>query len=102
MLVDYDDTVYAIPVPPGTTQPITVSVSLRHQVATREYVEFLRNEAVENAFPSENALCQPFRAPLDTGPRTQSRGQFMYDLWTGNGRSPPVTMRTAAASATPQ
>lgn len=100
VLVDFDDTVYAIPLPPGTTQPITVTVSLRHQVATREYVEFLRNEAVENAFPSEDALCQPFRAPLETGPRTQSRGQFMYDLWTGNGRSPPVTMRTASAVAT--
>ena len=100
VLVDYDDTVYAIPLPPGTTGAVTVNVRLRHQVATREYVEFLRNEAVDYAFPSENALCAPFRAPLETGPRTQSRGQFMYDLWTGNGRSPPVTMRTAVATST--
>jgi cytochrome c5 len=100
VLVHHDDTVYAIPLPPGTTQPVTVSVSLRHQVATREYVEFLRNEAIDYAFPSENALCQPFRAPLETGPRTQSRGQFMYDLWTANGRSTPVTMRTATAIST--
>ena len=90
----------AVPLPPETTQAVTVSVSLRHQVATREYVEFLRNEAIDYALPSENALCAPFRAPLATGPRTQSRGQFMYDLWTGNGRSPPVTMRTAVATST--
>jgi len=97
-LVNYDDVVYAIPVPPGTPTPISVSVRLLHQVASREYIEFLNNTAVENALPSENLLCQPARPPLFTGPRTQTRAGFMADLWMNNGRSPPELVSERSAT----
>ncbi len=101
ILVNYDDAPFAIPVPTGTPRPITVTAKLRYQIATREYITFLRDQAVDHNFPSENDLCAPDRAPLATGPRTQTRGQFMHDLWTNNGRSPPVTLNTGSAASTP-
>lgn len=97
-LVNYDDAVYAIAVAAGTATPISVSVRLLHQVASREYIEFLNNVAVENALPSENLLCQPARPPLSTGPRTQTRAGFMADLWINNGRSPPELLIERAAT----
>lgn len=98
-LAHWDDRSWAIPVPGGTALPITVQVRLRHQVATREYVEFLRDQAVERAIPSENLMCADDRAPLATGPRTLTRGQFAYDQWEATGRSPPVTMATTQHSS---
>ncbi|MBL0027888.1 MAG: hypothetical protein IPO95_01950 [Rhodanobacteraceae bacterium] len=91
-LVNYDDATWVIPIAPGTVLPISVEARLQHQVASREYIEFLNNEAIEHAIPSENLMCQSARPPLATGPRTQTRAQFMFDLWTNNGRSPPVVM----------
>lgn len=93
-LVNYDDAVFVIPVAPGTPIPIEVEVRLLHQIASKEYIEFLNNEASENGFLSEDLMCQPARPPLATGPKTQTRGQFMFDLWENNGRSPPVVMAT--------
>jgi hypothetical protein len=98
VLVNYDSAVFSIPVPPGTSTPISVNAQVRYQIATKEYVEFLRDEAVLNSFPSENALCADNRPPYTVGPRTQTRGQFMYDLWTNNGRSPPLTAASATQS----
>ena len=91
-LVNFDDVTLIIPIAPGTVTPISVDVRLHHQVASRDYIEFLNNEAIEHAIPSENLMCQPARSPLATGPRTQTRAQFMFDLWVNNGRSPPVVM----------
>lgn len=100
-LVNYDDASYAIPVPPGTPLPITVRATLKHQIASRDYIEFLQREAVEGNFPAENALCsgQPER-PFTVGPQNQSRGQYLFDLWNDPalGKSPPEDMRSAAAS----
>lgn len=101
VLAHWDDRAYAIPVPAGTPLPVTVEARLRHQVATREYLEFLRNQAVERAIPSENLMCADDRAPLATGPRTQTRGQFAYDQWVASGRSPPVTLAGVQRSSTP-
>ncbi len=101
VLAHWDDRAYAIPVPAGTPLPVTVQARLRHQVATREYLEFLRNQAVERAIPSENLMCADDRAPLATGPRTQTRGQFAYDQWVASGRSPPVTLADVQRSSTP-
>ncbi len=104
-LVNYDDAVYSIPVAAGVARPIRVTSTLRHQIASKEYIEFLRDESARVNVPSENAMCAapPFkRAPLATGPRTQRRADFMYDLWRNNGRSPPVDMRTASASTAAQ
>jgi len=98
-LVNYDDIVYAIPVSAGAARPISVTVNLRHQVASREYIEFLRDEAARVNVPSETAMCQTQRpGGIATGPRNQRRADFMFDLWNNNGRSPPVNMRTAAAT----
>ncbi|PIV35264.1 MAG: hypothetical protein COS34_03355, partial [Lysobacterales bacterium CG02_land_8_20_14_3_00_62_12] len=97
-LVNYDDLEVVIPVAPATATPISVQVQLLHQIASKDYLEFLNNQAIENAIPSENLMCQSARPPLATGPRTQTRAQFMFDLWAANGRSAPVPMQTRNAS----
>jgi hypothetical protein len=96
VLVHHDDTSYLIPVPSGAVLPITVTATLQHQTSSREYIEFLRNEAVENAIPSENAMCN---RDWSVGPADQSRGQFLHDLWSdpAYGRSPPTVMVEAVA-----
>ena len=96
VLRHFDVTDYAIPVPPATPRPLQVSATLRYQVASKEYIDFLRDEAVANAQPSENAMCG---RSWTVGPANKSRGQFMHDLWSDPslGRSPPVDMVTAAA-----
>lgn len=99
VLVNYDDTAFAIPIPANATPPIRVSARLRHQVVTRPYAEFLHDEAIDRGFPAENTLCADDRpSGLATGPRDKSRGQFFYDLWTGNGRSTPELAGSGAAS----
>ncbi len=99
VLVNFDVTEYAIPVPLAATGEVRVSARLRHQVASKDYAEFLRDQAVERSIPSENDLCAADRAPLTSGPRTQSRGAFFYDLWQNNGRSPPELIGSAGATA---
>jgi len=91
VLVNYDDTVYTIPVAPGTNLPLSVNATLKFQVVTKDYVEFLRDEANQpgQVFPSENQLCT---ATNTVGPADQSRGDYMYDLWVNNNRAPPVDM----------
>ena len=101
--MNYDTTTYSIPVPLGTALPVQVTATLRFQISSKEYIDFLRDEAVLNAFPSENALCAGDRPPLGTGPRTLSRGQYLFNLWSSPtyGKSPPVDMVTASASTSP-
>lgn len=102
--VNFDRTNYTVPLPGGATGPFTVRATLQFQLASKEYIEFLRNEAVDNAFLDENTLCDggPNR-PFSTGPQDKSRGQYMYDLWASpqHGRSPPVAMASAEATVTP-
>lgn len=101
VLRHFDVTDYAIAVPPATPRPLQVSATLRYQVASREYIDFLRDEAVTHAQPSENAMCN---RSWTIGPANKSRGQFMHDLWSDPilGRSPPVDMvGTSAQSTTP-
>lgn len=99
MLVNFDTTTYSISLPADVPRPVSVSATLRFQVASKEYIEFLRDQAVENNQPSENMMCG---RDWTIGPANKSRGQFMYDLWAdpAYGRSPPVDMVTATA-ATP-
>ena len=102
ILVNYDDVAYAIPVPLGTATPIEVRATLRHQVASRDYIEFLRDEAARVNVPSETAMCSAQRpGGLSTGPRNQRRADFLYDLWTSNGRSPPEPVASGSVQATP-
>ena len=80
-----------------------MTATLRFQISSKAHIEFLRDEAVLNAFPSENALCAGDRPPLATGPRALSRGQYMFNLWSDPtyGKSPPVDMVTSSASTPP-
>ncbi|TWT44890.1 Ser-Thr-rich glycosyl-phosphatidyl-inositol-anchored membrane family protein [Phycisphaerae bacterium RAS1] len=64
----WDDTDYTIPA--GT---VHAEVRLYYQSMSKELVEFLRDENV-----------------------TDLNGQFMYDVWNNNGKSPPELMRLAA------
>ncbi len=63
----WDDTVYAIP--DGAR---SVTVSLYHQLTTKEYIEFLRDEN-----------------------HTNDAGQIAFDLWMQFGKSPPTLMDEA-------
>jgi hypothetical protein len=65
----YWDTVsYTLP-----AEPEVVIVRLLHQIASQEYVEFLRDES-------------PFLG------NASSNGQILYDLWEANGRAAPTLM----------
>jgi len=96
VLAHYDDTTYTIPIPPNTVLPVTVTGTLRFQIASKEYIEFLRDEASNNAFPSENAMCERTNT---VGPADKTRGQYMFDLWQEYDRAPPVNMGSASATA---
>lgn len=118
ILVNYDNADYTVPVAPGTVGPLGVTAKLYYQTSSREYIEFLRDQAVENGTPAENTLCAggPGR-PYTVGPQATSRGQYLYDLWSGAiagdrvfadafdgflpsryGKSPPELIGTATAS----
>jgi hypothetical protein len=96
-LVNYDETQYTIPIPMGTQLPLTVTATLKFQVASKEYIEFLDNESTANAIPSENDLCN---RTLTVGPSDQSRSAFMKTLWDNNGKSAPVDMKTSSLQIT--
>lgn len=110
VLVNYDQVDYAITLPAGAQGPFSVSARLYYQTSSKEYIEFLRNQAVERNIPGENQMCMggPNR-PAVVGPKDDTRGEFMHGLWsapppgerifadsfdstvfsTGYGRSPP-------------
>ncbi len=89
ILVNYDVTNYDIQVPEGTSGPITLEARLLFQTASKEYIEFLRDQAVENNFPDD---C----LPRTGGTPSMSRGELLYDMWMRYDRSPPVDMGTAS------
>jgi hypothetical protein len=102
-LVNFDVAIYAIDLPPGTAGPVTVTATLNFQIASDDYIEFLKNQSDERNFEPENTMCStgPGR-PFDIGPQDKTRGQYMYDLWTdpAYGRSPPEAMVSHSASLT--
>jgi hypothetical protein len=108
VLVNYDVATYDLPVPVGTVGPLTATARLYYQTASSDYMAFLRDEAVSNAFPAENDLCAggPNR-PYTVGPEDRTRGEFAYELWNnapddpqqpGYGKSPPELMQVDAAT----
>ena len=102
-LVNYDDTQYTFVLPAGTSLPLRIEANLRHQIASKDYIEFLRNQAISApAIPAENTLCAggPGR-PFNVGPQSQSRGEFLYTLWNdpAYGKSPPETAATSTVLA---
>ncbi len=82
ILVNFDVTEYQIPIPVGAAAPITVEATLYYQTASREYVEFLRDQAVDNDFPDD----------CISGTPAMSRGEILHDMWERYDRSPPVGM----------
>jgi hypothetical protein len=102
-LVNYDDTTYTFALPAGTVLPVRVVAELQHQISSKDYIEFLKNQAeAAPAVPGENTLCAgaPDR-PFTVGPQSQSRGQFMFSLWSNPafGKSPPETAATSTVMA---
>lgn len=91
--VNYDRSQYTVPLPGVVAWPVSVQARLRFQLASKDYIEFLRNQASERGFAAENDLCAggPGR-PYTVGPQNKTRGQYLYDLWTNPayGRSPPL------------
>jgi hypothetical protein len=118
ILVNYDTVDYALSVPATAPAPFTAKARLYYQTASRDYIEFLRDEATANATPDENTMCAagPGR-PFDVGPQASTRGQYVYDLWSGAlggtrifadgfdgttvsfyGKSPPELMQMGSAT----
>jgi hypothetical protein len=91
VLVNYDRTEYAIPIPAGATPPVTVRATLRYQTVSKAYVDFLDGEATANGFPTDCVA-------RTTGPLGKTRARFLKDLWQANGRAAPVDMASASAS----
>lgn len=87
-VVNYDVTDYQVPIA-GETGPFEVTTTLKFQIASKDYIEFLERQAVDNSFETENQMCDRTWA---VGPADQSRGAFMKDLWETYGRAAPVDM----------
>ncbi len=100
-LLNRDVANYVVPVPATVSGNVRVTATLRFQIASDDYIRFLKNQATERNFQPENTLCStgPGR-PFTVGPQDSSRGQFIYDLWNDPdyGRSPPEDMVSHSAN----
>lgn len=94
VLVNYDVVGYQVTIPKGTPSPVTIEATLRYQTASKEYIEFLRDEAIDHGFPED---CISGSGAKSLG---LSRGEYLYTLWNdpSYGRSPPVDMATDSSS----
>ena len=106
-LANYDDAPYTFVLPAGSTPPYQVSATLYYQTSSKEYIEFLHDQATTNAFAAENTLCSGATGrPFSVGPQDRSRGEFVYQLWNnapgdaqpGYGRSPPQAAANVATA----
>lgn len=70
---NWDDTPYQIP-----AGAVSATATLYYQTASREYIEFLRDENV-----------------------TDDRGDIIYDAWLNTGKAAPFPMSTASMPLTP-
>jgi mono/diheme cytochrome c family protein len=118
ILVNYDNAAYTLDVPAGTPLPLSATARLYYQTSSREYIEFLRDQAIDNGFAGENQMCsgEPNR-PFVVGPQDRSRGEYMYQLWNDDtlfahgfdseqarrnyGKSPPELMQVSTAITAP-
>ncbi len=103
-LVNYDINTYTFTLPAGTARPIRIDSRLNFQVSSKDYIEFLRDEAIAApAVPAENLLCAdgPGR-PFDVGPQSLSRGAYLFELWSNPayGKSPPETAGNVSSITT--
>jgi len=92
VLSNSDVTSYTIPVAANAVMPVTVTATLRYQTASKEYVDFLLDEATTNAFPND---C----IPRTTGLPGKTRAGVLHDAWETYGRSAPVTIASATVAA---
>jgi hypothetical protein len=83
-LANWDVAWYSAPVPLSAYGPLRVTASLWYQTASREYVEFLRDENVSGP------------DPFDPDPMATSRGEKMWTHWNTYGQSAPVLMVQAS------
>lgn len=83
-LAHWDDASFRVPIPEGVQGPVQVRATLRYQTASRDYIEFLRDENVSGPDPHDRNY-----------PAAPNRGQKMHDLWAQYGKSAPVDMVTA-------
>ncbi|MEZ5332448.1 MAG: hypothetical protein R2991_10450 [Thermoanaerobaculia bacterium] len=96
VLVNYDDTEYAVPIPVDATSPVTVRATLRYQTASKEYVDFLLEQAQTHDFP-DDCLSRSSAATALLPPVGQrSRGEILHHFWSDAdpalAKSPPVDM----------
>ncbi len=102
VLVNYAQAPYRFDIPALSPGPFSIQARLYYQTASKEYVEFLRDEAVADGVDGENQLCAggPAR-PFVVGPKERARGVYLYALWgneasdplqPGYGKSPPEAM----------
>jgi hypothetical protein len=96
VLVNFDVTNYVIPVAAGAVRPLSVTATLKHQVMSKDYADFLKTEATAASIPTENAMCG---RSWTVGPANKTRGEFMFDAWTNFGKSAPVDMVSATAAS---
>jgi hypothetical protein len=109
-LVNFDIVDYTVLLPLGSRRSLRVGATLFYQTSSKDYIEFLRDEAVNNGFIAENNMCiaGPNR-PFKVGPQFFNRGNYLFNLWSlphdpsatpgtpnGYGKSPPVEIQSAA------
>ncbi|MFT3685000.1 MAG: multiheme c-type cytochrome [Phycisphaerales bacterium] len=85
----WDDTLFTIPV--GTT---SATVSVYHQTSTKEYVEFLRDNANNPIQPGD--FVQP-----PEGSEATTIGEVVHEQWVKWGRSTPTLLDRSSTAARP-
>ncbi|MCK9537801.1 hypothetical protein [Dokdonella sp.] len=109
ILVNHDTARYRFSLPAGAPGPFTTKARLYYQTTSKEYVEFLRDEAIANGTQGENQMCAggPNR-PFVVGPQDRTRGEYVYQLWNnppnhpeqpGYGKSPPELMALGSSAS---
>src|SRR5262249_3227210 len=90
-LVNSDVTYYDVAIPVDAISPVSLSATLRYQTSSKEYVDFLVDQAEQHGFPND---C----LPRTNGLPGKTRAAVLHDLWQATDRSPPVDMASASAS----
>jgi hypothetical protein len=91
ILVHYDDTQYSVPVPAAALTPLTVRATLRYQTSSKEYIDFLRDEAVDEGF-ADDCIPRSEEWSWPTPVTERSRGELLHFLWDNGTKSAPVDM----------
>ncbi|NNE44925.1 MAG: hypothetical protein HKN12_12020, partial [Gemmatimonadetes bacterium] len=81
-LANWDVSEFEVATTPAVYGPLTVTASLYYQTASREYIEFLRDENVSGPDPH------------DPDSLAANRGEKMWNYWNDYGKSAPVLMET--------